>query len=453
MEKLSYSAHISNKKSAITSKTKLAGVAKHNLRKYYSSDYSDENIRLIYGTDNLMQDVKTVYKEQFDKALKEYNEKQTRPDRKIKNYFNYVSEKQQDMAVEIIFQIGDKEYWDKNRSKGMLWDIDIVYRIILDKLVELMPDFVVANAVIHYDEASPHMHVVGVPVGRGFKRGLSKKVSKRSVFTQETLSDILQGKLRETAEWSAEHVFHTELREKKKGNNHDLSVMEYKVQKESKKYLDILESVKEQEFFNEELQNLAKEMQKQTDELQQKREILQLKNEELQMKAEELQEETNMLHREKKTAMEEVEKTNEMLQEIRAIATLGEKEVATLGNEINYGLLEPSGLMSAKAYKEKIVKPFLAKIWQMVNLIIERARSCFVELKKVQGELDNLKWENKQLKDKNDYIKELYEQTDRENDRLREDSRELECFREYLPAEAYKQIVEHGKRGQYERKR
>lgn len=132
---------------------------------------------------------------------------------------------------------------------------------------------------------------------------------------------------------------------------------------------------------------------------------------------------------------------------------MGEKEVATLGNEINYGLLEPSGLMSAKAYKEKIVKPFLAKIWQMVNLIIERARSCFVELKKVQGELDNLKWENKQLKDKNDYIKELYEQTDRENDRLREDSRELECFREYLPAEAYKQIVEHGKRGQYERKR
>ena len=46
MEKISYSAHISNKKSAITSKAKLAGVAKHNLRKYHSSDYSQEEVVL-----------------------------------------------------------------------------------------------------------------------------------------------------------------------------------------------------------------------------------------------------------------------------------------------------------------------------------------------------------------------------------------------------------------------
>lgn len=59
--------------------------------------------------------------------------------------------------------------------------------------MELMPSFVVANAVVHYDEASPHMHVVGVPVERGFKRGLETKVSKRSVFTQKTLSNVLQG--------------------------------------------------------------------------------------------------------------------------------------------------------------------------------------------------------------------------------------------------------------------
>ena len=33
MAGMSFSAHISNKKSGITSKTKLEGVAKHNLRK------------------------------------------------------------------------------------------------------------------------------------------------------------------------------------------------------------------------------------------------------------------------------------------------------------------------------------------------------------------------------------------------------------------------------------
>ena len=103
MEKISYSAHISNKKSAITSKVKLAGVAKHNLRKYHSSGYSQKNIALIYGTDNLMKDVRKVYSTEFDKALKEYNVKQTREDRKITDYFSHVAEKQQDMAVEIIF--------------------------------------------------------------------------------------------------------------------------------------------------------------------------------------------------------------------------------------------------------------------------------------------------------------------------------------------------------------
>ena len=57
MEKISYSAHISNKKSAINSKVKLAGVAKHNLRKYHSSDYSQKEVVLLYGTDNLMKEL------------------------------------------------------------------------------------------------------------------------------------------------------------------------------------------------------------------------------------------------------------------------------------------------------------------------------------------------------------------------------------------------------------
>lgn len=51
---------------------------------------------------------------------------------------------------------------------------------------------------VHFDKASPHMHVVGVPVGRGFKRRLETKVSKRSVFTPKALENILQNRLRQT---------------------------------------------------------------------------------------------------------------------------------------------------------------------------------------------------------------------------------------------------------------
>lgn len=53
MGNVSYSAHISNGRSAITSKSKLLGVAKHNLRKYKSPEYSSDNILLLRGTEDL----------------------------------------------------------------------------------------------------------------------------------------------------------------------------------------------------------------------------------------------------------------------------------------------------------------------------------------------------------------------------------------------------------------
>ncbi len=94
MEGISFTAHVSNKNSAITSKSKLAGVAKHNLRKYKSEEYSADNIFLIYGTDNLVQNVKTVYHQEFDDALRVYNKNQSRADRKIENYFEHVANKE-----------------------------------------------------------------------------------------------------------------------------------------------------------------------------------------------------------------------------------------------------------------------------------------------------------------------------------------------------------------------
>lgn len=103
MGNVSYSAHISNGKSAITSKSKLLGVAKHNLRKYKSPEYSSDNILLLRGTEDLYQDVKNVYHQEFDEAVQQYNQKQKRADRRIGDYFEHVANLDQDMAVEIIF--------------------------------------------------------------------------------------------------------------------------------------------------------------------------------------------------------------------------------------------------------------------------------------------------------------------------------------------------------------
>lgn len=274
MGNISYTAHVSNKKSAITSKSKLAAVAKHNLRKYKSSDYSKDNIVIVYGTSNLIDDVKTVYHKEFDEVLEEYNKKQTRPDRRIEDYFEHVAGKEQDMAVEIIIQIGDMEFW--KQYDDMKSYIKLSYEIILGELIKRLPGFVVANAVVHLDEDSPHMHIVGVPVADGYKKGLSRQVSKRKVFTKEVLSRVLQDELREVANKEVNDCFGEHIKEKSKGRNHDLTVAEYKVAQETEHLEQIQEQVNDADIKLFASQIAYKELERrQTKELNEKRSELQ----------------------------------------------------------------------------------------------------------------------------------------------------------------------------------
>ena len=151
MGNVSYTAKNSNGKSGITNKGKLLGVANHNLRKYKSDAYSQEQVKQLMGTKDLYQDVKNLYHKEFDDTIKEYNQKQARADRKIEDYFEHVAKLDQDMAVEIIFQCGDKTFWEEHTNKKDT--MPMVFRQLLIKLEEELPAFKVANAVIHFDEA------------------------------------------------------------------------------------------------------------------------------------------------------------------------------------------------------------------------------------------------------------------------------------------------------------
>lgn len=110
------------------------------------------------------------------------------------------------------------------------------------------------------DEDSPHMHVVGVPVAMGYKRGLYKQVSKRKVFTPEVLSDVLQDKLRAFANERISIILNEQIKEKEKGRNHDLSVVEYKVAKESQRYSQLKEQADNKEKELDELKERESEI-------------------------------------------------------------------------------------------------------------------------------------------------------------------------------------------------
>lgn len=247
MNELSYSLHLSSDKNrkpssknmaknnasgstslsnnAIQNAKQLSRVDKHNYRKY---DNNSELIEIIKGTTSLYEDVKNLYLEEFEDARLEYNKEQEnkgRNDRKITDYFKKISDNtKNDLACEIIIELGDKEYWDTKDDK-FKHKMTNVFKEQLNDLQELVPDFKIASAIIHYDETSPHLHIVGVPIKYKNKNGMSKQVGKGDVFTRDSLRTI-QDKMRTLciASFNKEYGLNNILKKKEKGRNKDINV-------------------------------------------------------------------------------------------------------------------------------------------------------------------------------------------------------------------------------------
>ena len=276
-EELSYSLHLSNDKNkskkarrsvkktetgttslsnnAIQNHQQLSKVDKHNLRKY---DEEQELICTIKGTFSIVEDTKNLYLELFEGVRIKYNEKQTRNDRKIENYFNHISnDNKRDLACEIIIELGDMDFWVDKDEKFKHKMVEVFKEQILD-LEEVVPNFKIANATIHFDESSPHLHIVGVPFKDGMKNGMEKQFGKSDVFNKISLVNI-QDKMREYCINSFNRIYNLNytLKAKEEGRNVDINVANMNEYKKFKR---------EQEKYRKQL----KELNNKTDELQNK---------------------------------------------------------------------------------------------------------------------------------------------------------------------------------------
>ena len=223
---------------AIQNANALSKVNKHNLRDY---DNEKDLIRVIRGTNDIVNDVKDLYLEEFEEARIEYNNKQIRNDRKIDNYFMKINESQNDLACEIIVELGDIDFWKDKDNEYKLKMID-VYNEQVNDLVKIVPTFKIANATIHFDETSPHMHIVGVPIIENCTRGMKKQVGKSQLFTKESLTKI-QDKMRTACIKSFNKFYDMDikLKEKQKGRNQDINV------KDMSNYTNIKKQLSEKE--------------------------------------------------------------------------------------------------------------------------------------------------------------------------------------------------------------
>ena len=214
------------------------GSVNHNSRKFRAENVDGSRTHL--NIDYCNERIQTVYHQLFDEALKRYNEKQTRSDRRIPNYYEKIRSGNQEKPFhEIILQIGNKEDMSATGEYAEL------ARRVLDEYYqgfqERNPSLRVFSAHLHMDEATPHIHIDFVPFTTGSKRGLDTRVSLKQALAAQGFKGGTRGAT-EWAQWVqsekeqlAAVMERYDIQWEQKGTHEKhLSVMDYKKQEREK---------------------------------------------------------------------------------------------------------------------------------------------------------------------------------------------------------------------------
>ncbi len=222
----------------MTEKSKLSisfrvddGVLDHNNRIFLPKNVAPARTcdNITYKSENL----KDVYHWLFDNALEEYNSRK-RSNEKIADYYEHIKNgKQEKLFSEVVVQFGDAESCG---LKSGNWE---TAKEMLDEYMrsfeERNPNMKVFNAVLHLDEATPHLHIDFVPICTNQSRGLSTRVSLKRALAEQGIS----ASSRKKSEWAvwkdSEFEYMTEIlrkhgfeRDIKNVHREHLSVDEYK---------------------------------------------------------------------------------------------------------------------------------------------------------------------------------------------------------------------------------
>lgn len=354
------------------------GSVNHNSRKFKAENVDGRRTHL--NIDYCNENIKKVYHELFDDALERYNDKQTRADRRIENYYEKIrNSKQEKPFHELILQIGDKENMSAESESGIL------AREVLNEYYrgfqERNPQLKVFSAHLHMDEATPHLHIDFVPFTTGSKRGLDTRVSLKQALAAQGF----KGGTRGNTEWnqwvSAEKSAlafvmqrHGIEWEHKGTHEKHLSVLDYKKQEREKEIavLDNQLAEKKDEF---------------------------------------------------RVIADRIENFNN-----------GEKSLQKLDesimNEPEYQLPEPPAMMLARTYKAKFVEPLISRFKSLISTLFARYFKALDSYHRLNITNGNLYRANERLEKINDKLTE-------ENTRLRAENKDYSLLRKVF---GHKQI-------------
>ena len=404
------------------------GSVNHNSRKFHAKNIDSE--RSYLNVEYCNEDVKDVYHELFDEALVRYNEKQTRSDRKIDDYYDKICfGKQEKPFHEIILQIGDKDNMGATTENGQL------AAKVLD---EYMRDFQrrnptlrVFSAYLHMDEATPHLHIDFVPYTTGSKRGLDTRVSLKQALSalgfkggtrsETELNQWVQHEKKQLAEIMLEHGIEWE---QKGTHEKHLSVLDFK-KKERAKEVAELEAKKESlEEHNVAILETSEKWLGELENLEQEIHSAQEVREEADKKAE--------------VAKKQAARYEKKLAEIAPMVKDMERFAVKYSYDSEEVLPEAGTLESGKSYREKKAKPLIEKI-------ITILRSVYREYLSVSNRFEKLQDAYNREQDRNERLKNRLEESLGENRELRTIATDFGRVRAVMGAEQVNAVIDRAK--------
>lgn len=418
------------------------GSISHNSRKFSALNVDKERTKdnVVYRNENIKQ----VYYELFDRALERYNEKQTRSDRKIDNYYEKIrTGKQEKLFYEAIFQMGNKDDTNARTENGLL------AKEILDKFArgfsERNPYLRVFSAHLHMDEETPHLHIDFIPFIRDSKRGLDTRVSLKGALERQGF----KGGSRGSTEWNqwmeAEKKELSKVMErygvkwKQLGtHNKHLSVLDYVKQERTKEVASLENEIaqKEVELGKTVIARLAEE--DLTGQLKKENQTIRSENTELSAQNVELGTERKQLLQEKEMLKRQQQKLQQELEQMVNAKAVLERNVRVYDEEPKWQLPEPGAFMSASAYRENKALPLVTKLKELVRNLTIKCVHLMEDVKKLTNQANGQKSQISRLTER------LMEQSDT-IDRLHEKTADLERLKRVLSTEKVQFIVDSAK--------
>ena len=425
------------------------GSVNHNSRKFHAKNTDPE--RSCLNVEYCNENIKDVYHELFDEALARYNEKQTRSDRRIDDYYGKIcSGKQEKPFHEIILQIGDKDNMGAKTENGQL-AVKVLDKYMQD-FQQRNPTLRVFSAYLHMDEATPHLHIDFVPYTTGSKRGLDTRVSLKQALSALGFKG---GARRETElnQWVAyeKEQLAAVMREygiewEKKGTHEKhLSVLDFEKKERAKEVAELEQSISDGKERLSDIQIQHRKAVQETEQIRQKGEAIRQEVSELSETSDLLKEQATTLAEDKKKLLSDnvkLEKQQKKLQQdiekmVQSKAVM-ERNIHAYDEDEKWQLPEPAALMSVKAYKDKKAFPLVEKLKETIKALTIKCVQLAEQGKKLKEKVTRQEQQISRLTDK------VMEQSDI-IDRLQEKTADLGRLERYFGREQVQSIVERSK--------